>query len=129
MDLSAEHRQRLRDLGVSLLYLFGSYAEGVATPLSDVDVGVVFAGEPPSRSAAYQPLYELATELFPDQTIDLVFLQQAPLELQGDVVRHGTVLYERTPGDDATFAEQTMIACADFAPLLREMDRTILDRT
>lgn len=114
---------------MSLLYLFGSHAERTATPLSDVDLGVVFVERPPDRSVAYQPLYELATELFPSQTVDVVFLQQAPLELRGDAVRHGVVLYERSWGARAAFEEQIMLACADFAPTQREMDRAILART
>lgn len=129
IELSVAQRHRLHELGVSLLYLFGSYAEGVATPLSDVDLGVAFVGRPPERSATYQPLYELATELFPGRTVDLAFLQQAPLELRGDVVRHGVVLYERAPGDRVAFEERTLLACADFAPTQRDMDRAILART
>ena len=129
MELSTVHCRRLKELGVSLLYLFGSYAEGTASPLSDVDLGLVFAHGPVDHAVVYQPLYELCTELFPGRPVDLVFLQHASLELRADAVCHGTVLYQASPDGRAAFEEAVMLARADFAPLQREMDRAILART
>ena len=40
--LSPEEQNKLRELQVGLVYLFGSQAEGVAGKLSDIDIGVVF---------------------------------------------------------------------------------------
>lgn len=129
MQLSPAQVKRLEGLGVTLVYLFGSYAEGTASPLSDVDFGVVFESFPRDPSAAYQLLYDLFTDLIPGREVDIVLLQRANLELRGDVVRHGVVLYEASPDVRAAFEERTMLACADFAPLQREIDRMILART
>lgn len=129
IQLSPGQQERLARLGVGLVYLFGSHAERTASPLSDVDVGVVMRRLPRDTSELYQQLYELLTDAFPGQRMDLVFLQRASLELRGDAVRHGTVLYEASPDERAVFEERTMLACADFAPVLREIDRAILART
>ena len=129
MRFSVEDARRLEDLGVSVVYLFGSVAEGVAIPSSDLDLGILFRRFPDDPPGAYERLYDLLTDAFPGRHLDIVFLQRAGLELKGDAIRHGQVLYEASPAERATFEERTMLACADFAPLQREIDRTILART
>jgi len=129
MRLSSTQMTRLEELGVSLVYLFGSYAEGVVSPSSDLDLGVVFTVVPQDHVQAYQALYDLFTDAFPHRQLDIVLLQQASLELRGDAIRHGTVLYESSLEARAVFEERTMLACADFAPLQREIDRAIVART
>ena len=127
MDLSQAQIAQLQDVGVTLVYLFGSSAEETSFPWSDVDLGVILTNAP--SPGVYQQLYDLFTDLFPGRTVDIVWLQRASLELRGDAVRHGLVLYEVSPDARAAFEERTMLACADFAPLQREIDRTILART
>lgn len=126
--LGPKIRQELRRLGVALAYLFGSEAEGVASPLSDVDLGVLFKVPPRETNETYLKLYDLFTDLFPGREVDIVSLHRAALELRGDVVRHGIVLYQTSPDERAAFEERTLLACADFAPVQREMDRAILAR-
>lgn len=129
-SLSTTLQQHLRELGVSLVYLFGSRAEGKAMPHSDVDIGVVFQNlpKPQDSSAPYQKLYELFTDLYPGKLVDIVFLQRAGLELRFDVATHGTLLFEAVHGSHFDFEEQTMIMYADFQPILKQFDHAILNR-
>ena len=75
---------RLREAGASFAYLFGSQAEGRAGPTSDIDVAAWFG-----RRA--EPI--AATHGLPD-TVDLVVLDTAGLEIAGRVAMYGRLLFE-----------------------------------
>jgi len=123
--------QRLQKLRVGLVYLFGSYAEGKNQTLSDVDIGVIFLDELSLRgdcSKIYNELYDVFTDVFPDKSVDIIFLQKAGLELCFDAVVHGEILYESSREARFEFEERISILYADFKPLLDEFNRAILNR-
>ena len=126
--------QKLEALGVGIVYLFGSYAEGVAGPTSDIDIGVVFCdGSPVTRNTSpfYAALYDIFVDCFDMsnfRTIDIVFLQRASLELRFDAITHGVVLYEISSEFRLEFEEHTAALYRDFQPVLRQFNRTILER-
>jgi len=133
--VSLEAQAKLRTLGVTAVYLFGSYAEGVARSSSDIDFAVLMGrGAPVSRaiSAArlYENLYELLSPLAPEgvRDIDVVVLQRAPLELQRNVVQYGKVLCQDDPEERLDYEARVRMLSADFSPLLREFDVAILQR-
>ena len=130
LTLQESTNQKLHELGVRLVYLFGSYAEGMEMPHSDVDVGVVFRRVPRQDRVGetYQALYDLFTDVFPGKKLDIVFLQNAGLELRFDVIGHGKLLFEATSGEHYDFEEHTTIMYADFKPILNEMNNAILQR-
>ena len=123
--------QRLQKLQVSLVYLFGSHAEGKDQPLSDFDIGVVFlqdiSYERDCRKI-YHELYDIFSDIFPCKNIDIVFLQKAGLELCMDVIQHGRILFEHSKDRRMEFEERITLLYADFKPLLNEFDRAVLDR-
>lgn len=126
-------RERLRALGVASVYLFGSHATGTASRRSDYDFAVLTQrGRPvPERlDPTYYALYDLLEKYCPrtlaNDVIDIVFLERAPLELRSHVVRYGRILFDDAPQVRARFEERTMEAAADYAPLLRRFDQTIL---
>src|SRR3989344_3943286 len=91
---------KLKKLGVGLVYLFGSQAEGTAGPSSDFDIGVVFL-DPSARrgdtSKLYQSLYEIFSDAFDlssFRSMDIVFLERASLELRFDAISREIVLFE-----------------------------------
>lgn len=131
MKLNISQIKRVKCLGISVIYLFGSYAEGKALPLSDIDIGVVFADESAlsnSLGEIYNELYDIFTDIFHGKNIDIVFLQKAGLELRFDVITHGKVLYESSSSERLRFEEKTMLLYADFKPLLKEFNEAILNR-
>lgn len=131
MELTQSQIQSLQKLGVKLVYLFGSYAEGKSLTLSDIDIGIIFADRSLSNkdfSQVYNQLYDIFTDVFPGREIDIVFLQKATLELRFDVIRHGKILYAASPTDRFNFEEKTMLFYADFKPLLTEFNQVVLNR-
>ena len=132
MNLSPLQLEKLRNLGVSLIYLFGSYAEGKEGPLSDIDLAVLFHQESvpgeENIGGAYNALYDILTDLFPRKNVDIIFLQKTNLELRFDVITHGKILYESSREDRRSFEEKTTLLYADFKPLLKLFNQTLLHR-
>ncbi len=124
---------RLRKLGVVSLYLFGSRAQGVAGPRSDFDFAVLMGSAGHQRGdATYDALYDLLSPLCPrtlqNDVLDMVFLDDAGLELKTHVLRYGKVLFDADPRARLQFEEQTMLEYADYKPILDTFDRAILQR-
>lgn len=126
-------KNKFRELGVAVVYLFGSEAEGVAGELSDIDIGIVFEGghSPKDSRDVYNKLYDLFTEIFDMRSykvIDIVFLDRASLELRFDVISHGKVLYESSANFREDFEHRTAMLYMDFKPILNNFNQAILDR-
>ncbi|MBI2346806.1 MAG: nucleotidyltransferase domain-containing protein [Deltaproteobacteria bacterium] len=131
VSLSLEDRKRLTSLGVGIVYLFGSHAEGMEGPLSDIDVGVVVT-DPRRLSVGTNELYLslfglLSQAVDNSDRLDIVFLQRAPLELRFDVVAHGQPVFEVSSDFRLDFEERTTLAYCDYRPILREFDRALLE--
>ena len=126
----------LRELGVAVVYLFGSQAEGIAGPMSDIDIGIVYADADSNslnrnRGELYQALYNIFTDVFDMRgfrEIDIIMLDRAPLELRFDVITHGTVIFETDPELRSDFEERTAALYRDFKPLREESNRAVLQR-
>ena len=122
--------------------LFGSHAEGIAGPLSDVDVGVFIKNRDIFRSSNYEKKTELYNALYDTLSslaartvkhlcnIDIVFLQdeKVNLQLKFHVSKYGVPLFEQDPRIFAHFKEDIMERYADFAPLRRMFNEAILAR-
>jgi predicted nucleotidyltransferase len=65
---------------VELAYLFGSQVRGTTGPISDIDLGVLFADKVNTLSASSKLAYELQKAL-QSQQIDIVALRDVPIEL------------------------------------------------
>lgn len=125
----------LTKLEVALVYLFGSKALKVETPLSDTDIGIVFFDrrilkDPKESRDGYNQLYDLFASIYPDleRAIDLIFLQQAPIALQYDVVTNGKVIYEASSKFRANYEERVINEFLDFKPILNYFDSVLLER-
>ena len=122
---------KLEALGVSLVYLFGSVAEGTDHGLSDMDLGVVFDQASrlgPDNSSLYNSLYDIFTDGFPDRNIDIVFLDNAGLELCFDAISHGRLLFASSSDARYSFEEKVLILHADFRPILEEFNAGVLEK-
>ena len=131
IQLTSADQERLRSLGVAVIYLFGSHAEGFATERSDADFGVLLK-DPRVLTRDTMPLYlellDVCSHYVPNSDrMDIVFLQRAPLELRYDVVTHGIPLFQMDEGSRLDFEERTVIAYCDFQPLLQRFNRAILE--
>lgn len=92
----------LKTYKIGAAYFFGSAATGETTPLSDVDIGIVFKDvslKNKDPSGVFTELYEAfrhALNLSPEQRLDLVYLQEAPFRLQMNAIKYGKVLYQES---------------------------------
>lgn len=103
---------------IQLVYLFGSAAEGLATPLSDIDVAYLDDGtKAPFDMEA--KLEEIIMKAFPSASrIDLVPLKGAPVSMQYKVVRDGRLIYKRSDDLLADFVEFVVTRYLDYATFL-----------
>jgi len=102
------------------VYLFGSEARGDARPDSDVDLGVLLAGTPPSTFDAQPYDLEGALERLLGRHVDVVILNRAPVDLRARVLRHGRLILDRDPSARIQFELRTRNEAFDFEPVLRE---------
>ena len=110
--------------GVRFAVLYGSHAEGRATPVSDLDVAVYVddAGDVLAVTAVLD-------EAFPEVHVDLVDLSVQPSLVYYEILASGRLLFAR---DDAFFKKEklrVMREYLDFRPtyerMLDAMDRRI----
>ncbi len=129
-NLSIKTIQSLRDIGVLLVYVFGSFAENTNGPLSDLDIGVLFehSVDLRNKNSLYHELYITLADEFPGKNLDIVFLNTASLELRTDVITYGRVLYEALKYLRLDFEENTLREYADFKPHLTTFNKAILAR-
>lgn len=127
--MTRKHKEKLKELGVSIVYLFGSRATGRKAPSSDTDIGVVFRDFEfgSDKRAVYHALYQLFSELYPDSKLDIVFLQTSPLPLQYSAIKEGKILFENDPIATVNYENQTINQYLDFRPVMDFFDRTTME--
>jgi len=81
--VTAEAITALRQAGARFAYLHGSRATGQSRASSDVDIAAYFGGRPPNSFDVLLP-----------PGVDLLILDDAPLELAGRVAVGGRLLFE-----------------------------------
>lgn len=111
---------------VRLAYVFGPVAAGRARPSSDLDVAILFAGDPLPTT-----LDRLTEELeeASGRTVDLVDLAQAPPLLAHRIVSTGSCVFCRRPEERAEFETRAVMRHLDTAYLRRIQHAYLRDRT
>jgi predicted nucleotidyltransferase len=115
-----------RGAGIRFAYLFGSRASGRASAGSDADVAVM-----PSRPLGLFERERLALSLVRAigvSDVDVVFLDEATLELRGRVVQEGKTIDSADELARVGFEVRTRSEYFDFAPTLRVLERSYLRR-
>jgi predicted nucleotidyltransferase len=114
---------------IAAVYLFGSLAAGTVTPLSDVDIAVLF-----DRNIERKDFKQLEGKLFLElskrlQTdeIDLVILNTAPLSIRYGVLRERQLIYYSDKLQVIDFENETILAYLDFKPYREELNREFLN--
>jgi predicted nucleotidyltransferase len=122
--MKKELKEKLRQLGVRIVYRFGSRTQRVHLPSSDFDIGVVVGGPGPGEDtrALYDSLYRIFSERFPSFKLDIVFLQKSPLPLQFSAITEGKILFEESPIFTADYENRVINAYLDFKPILDYFD-------
>jgi len=108
-----------KDPNVLFAYLFGSYAAGLQTDRSDIDVAVYFK-DPPKGLELLDYLYRLSEVAGRD--VHLVSLNSASPFLKFQVLRNGFPLVVRNRESLASFKEKVMIEREDYLWLRKVFD-------
>lgn len=127
-EFSEKQKNKFKELGVSVVYLFGSYATGTAHPLSDADFGIVLSDvqnyqKDPMK--IYLEIYNILLEVLPKEYLqqrmkmrahefDIVFLQFTSPRMKYDSAENGIVLYKSSPEAVFDFKENALSSYFDF---------------
>lgn len=108
-------RRLAEESAVRLVFLFGSTVDPVGETVGDVDLGIVTH---PTLSLA--ELLDLRATAVAEAggPIDLVQLDDAPVVLCWEVVRHGECLYAADPEERLAFVLRSQQLYWDFKPVL-----------
>ena len=112
---------------VRLVYLFGSRATGEQLgPMSDYDFGVLVERETADLFALQARLTYEFIQIVDTDLVDVVMLNQAPIELAFNVIDRGVLLYERDLATRVEYEAYVMGRYGDYLPVLRQRRHDIL---
>ena len=97
-------------------FVFGSQADGYATPRSDVDLAILFDGQVPLDE---QLALQVKIEEILSRDVDLISINEASLLLRHRALK-GRLVFERDSIAVSNLIEDTLRRYRDFAPRLRE---------
>lgn len=123
LKVDASFEQPIRDVlgahaDIAAVYLFGSTARGTHHADSDVDVAVLFDRTPSSRLNGPRLAIEGTLERALGVPVDLVVLNDAPVDLRIRVLRDGRLLIDRDPSARIAFEVRTRNEAFDLEPVL-----------
>ena len=104
-------------------YLFGSTARGTRRASSDVDLGILLAGDPPTTLQGLKLDLEGELERTLDLPVQLVVLNSASPDLVHRVLRDGILLLDRDPSARIRFETSSRREYFDVLPYLRQYRR------
>ena len=133
MKLKKNTIDKIKSLGVGVVYFFGSRSQGNITDLSDFDIGIVFIESSKLMILSeIQPLlYEILADEFDislNNDLDIVYLQESSLSFQYLVISEGKVIFEIDPIFRANYEEKTIREYLDFNPIQKIFSSALLDR-
>ena len=109
---------------ILLAYIFGSQSRGKIGPLSDYDFAILLSQKP-----SFQYKYKLKNKLvnFLDTgQVDLVILNDAPVELKYKIIATGKIIYQKNSIVRTEFEADTLSKYFDYLPVLRAQKKEIL---
>jgi predicted nucleotidyltransferase len=105
-------------MDVAAVYLFGSTARSTARVDSDVDVAVLFHTSPPRTLHGPRLAIEGELERTLGAPVDLVVLNDAPVDLRARVLRDGRLLLDSDPSARIAFEVRTRNEAFDLESIL-----------
>ncbi|WP_097027888.1 type VII toxin-antitoxin system MntA family adenylyltransferase antitoxin [Clostridium peptidivorans] len=114
---------------IAAAYLFGSFHNKNTTPLSDIDIAILFYSniDNDEMNIIESNIYEDLTKFLKTDEIDLMNLNTAPLNMQYGVLKSKEFLYCGDKDFIVDFESNIILEYLDFKPYREEMDRLFLD--
>jgi predicted nucleotidyltransferase len=118
--------------GLVAAWIYGSYGTPYQTPLSDLDLAMLFRQDRVPDLACEGQLYLDLAELLHEDDLSILVLNRAPILFQFRVLETGRQLVCRDPLALADFVELVISRHADFIVdherFIEEYDRALLAR-
>ena len=111
---------------ILLAYFFGSQLKGKTGPLSDYDIAILLSSEQTPFQFKYKLQHELVN-IFNYERIDLIILNDAPIELKYHVIASGQIIYQKDSAIKVEFEADTLSRYFDYLPVLKAQRQDILD--
>jgi len=109
---------------ILLTYIFGSQLTGKIGPQSDYDFAVFL-----SQKTSFPFKYKLKNKLLSildSKQVDLVILNDAPIELKYKIIATGKVIFQKSSAAKVEFEADTLSQYFDYLPVLRAQKKEIL---
>jgi predicted nucleotidyltransferase len=123
-EILSKLKNYFSEKGFLLVYLFGSQAGENIGPLSDFDIAILTIQSPEPRSI-YTFVHNFS-KIIGTNRIDVVSLNDAPVELQFRIIRQGVILYQKSNHIRVEFEANTLSRYFDFLPILLRQRNEIL---
>jgi predicted nucleotidyltransferase len=114
----------VKEKDILLAYIFGSQVTGKIGPQSDYDFAVFL-----SQKTSFQFKYKLKNKLLnilDNKQVDLVILNDVPIELKYKVIATGKIIYQKNSTIRTEFEADTLSRYFDYLPVLRAQKKDIL---
>lgn len=98
---------------IKFIILYGSFAEGKQTPLSDIDIAVYYDGSKADRFKFRMQILGNVNDKFDIQTF-----QDLPLYIQKEIISSGKILYQKSHSEIFDIFFKTIKNFGDFKPRL-----------
>lgn len=109
--------------GLASAYLYGSVARSEQKQGSDIDIAILYQTEPAPTFDGLGLALSSDLERHLGQTVDLVVLNHAPVDLVHRVLRDGVLVYDGDPSRRIRFEVYTRNMYFDLLPYLRQYRR------
>jgi predicted nucleotidyltransferase len=118
--------------GLVAAWIFGSYGTPYQTPLSDLDLALLFRWDRLPDLARQGQLYLDIPEILHEEDVSITILNRAPVRFQFRVLETGRLLLCRDPVALADFTEEVISRHADFIidyeRFVEEYDQALRER-
>jgi uncharacterized protein len=108
-----------RAQNVVAAYVFGSVGRGLSQPSSDVDIAVLYALAPTPTVSGPTASMRAELEALLDRPVDLIVLNEAPVDLVHRVLRDGEIVCETDRRARIEFEVAARRQYLDLLPVLR----------
>lgn len=118
--------------GLVAAWIYGSYGTPYQTPLSDLDLAVLYRRDQAPDFYGHGQLYTDLAQILHEEDFSILILNSAPVLFQFRVLETGRQLVCRDPIALADFVERVISRYADFIVdhqrFIEEYDRALLEQ-